>query len=163
MRLSPLALILALAAAPSTARACSCVTVVSPATLMLSDGKPAPTMQDVEGADVVFAGEVIDVRPKPSGDPAADQFFVAGRVTRFRVTRYWNNRVDREVTVETGFAGGGCGFVFEKGKQYLVFARKDNKQILTTSICTRTTSIAQVPDVWKAMIRAAGEGRKPEP
>src|SRR5436190_23668041 len=35
MRLSPLALILALAA-PATARACSCVTVVSPDALMLS-------------------------------------------------------------------------------------------------------------------------------
>jgi hypothetical protein len=160
MRLSSLALILALAA-PDAARACSCVTVVSPETPMLSDGKPAPTMQDVEGADVVFAGEVIEMRPKPSGDPAADQFFVNGSVTRFRVTRYWNNRVGREVTVETGFPGGGCGFVFEKGKQYLVFAKKDTKQILTTSICTRTTSMVRVPDVWKAMIRAAGQGRIP--
>jgi hypothetical protein len=43
--------------------------------------------------------------------------------------------------VSTGLGGGDCGFDFEVGKQYLVYAFKDETGELSTNICTRTTRL----------------------
>ncbi len=43
--------------------------------------------------------------------------------------------------ITTGLGGGDCGFDFEVGKQYLVYAFKDEAGELSTNICTRTTRL----------------------
>ena len=43
--------------------------------------------------------------------------------------------------LSTGLGGGDCGFDFEVGKQYLVYAFKDKAGELSTNICTRTTRL----------------------
>src|SRR5258708_4102213 len=43
--------------------------------------------------------------------------------------------------LSTGLGGGDCGFDFEVGKQYLVYAFNDEAGELSTNICTRTTRL----------------------
>jgi len=43
-----------------------------------------------------------------------------------------------QVTVETGYGGGDCGYPFEIGQSYLVYAHRTPEGHLTTSICSRT-------------------------
>jgi hypothetical protein len=45
----------------------------------------------------------------------------------------------KPMRLSTGLGGGDCGFDFEVGKQYLVYAFKDEAGELSTNICTRTT------------------------
>jgi hypothetical protein len=44
----------------------------------------------------------------------------------------------KPIRLSTGLGGGDCGFDFEVGKQYLVYAFKDEAGELSTNICTRT-------------------------
>jgi hypothetical protein len=45
--------------------------------------------------------------------------------------------------LSTGLGGGDCGFDFEVGKRYLVYAFKDEAGELSTNICTRTTRLEE--------------------
>ena len=47
----------------------------------------------------------------------------------------------KPMRLSTGLGGGDCGFDFEVGKQYLVYAFKDEAGELSTNICTRTTRL----------------------
>ena len=65
--------------------------------------------------------------------------------TTFRVVRYWSEVVGREVSVKTSNIGGGCGFPFEAGKRYLVFAARDENGALHALVDTvgDVTQVAQ--------------------
>ncbi len=134
------------------ALACSCLGINTP-----------PTREELTAPNVyVFRATAAETKPiEPTGDPDVDRWFVHGSRTKFRATRYWNGRVGREVTVESGFAGGGCGYVFEPGVEYLVFAQKNKHGALVTNICTRTAAMKDAPDLLAAIERAVGRGRKP--
>src|SRR5262249_20884902 len=62
------------------------------------------------------------------------------RVT-FVVTNAWKGLSSKEVLIVTGFGRGDCGYEFEVGKNYLVYAGGP-PQALGTSICHRTSSIS---------------------
>jgi len=47
----------------------------------------------------------------------------------------------KHMWLSTGLGGGDCGFDFEVGKQYLVYAFKDETGELSTNISTRTTRL----------------------
>jgi hypothetical protein len=47
----------------------------------------------------------------------------------------------KPMRLSTGLGGGDCGFDFEVGKEYLVYAFKDETGELSTNICTRTTRL----------------------
>ena len=134
------------------ALACSCITIDAPPTR----GELTMPRLRVLRATVVKV-EAID----PTGDPAVDAWFVNGSRTTFRVTRSWNGPVRREVIVESGFAGGGCGYQFKPNVEYLVFAEKNKDGALVTSICSRTTPLKNAPELLRAIEKAVGRGRKP--
>lgn len=76
----------------------------------------------------VFYGEVLEVFRQ------TDSLTV-----KFKVETVWKGVVTKEVTVRTGENSAMCGFNFEVGKKYLVYAggKIDN---LETNICTRTSA-----------------------
>ena len=60
------------------------------------------------------------------------------RVFRFTVNKAFHGAEAMEVEVLTGSGGGDCGYGFQLGGQYVVYAYRDNSNRLVTSICSRT-------------------------
>lgn len=48
-----------------------------------------------------------------------------------------------DVDVITGFNGADCGFPFRQGEDYLIYAYRDQKGRLATSICSRTRHVTE--------------------
>ena len=66
------------------------------------------------------------------------------RVVYVRVQRSYRGEVRGTVRVLTGNSGErDCGFDFETGGQYLVYAGKDDSENLVTSICTGTSLLEE--------------------
>ena len=80
-------------------------------------------------ASSVFVGEVVQIIKKP------DVYSV-----RFRVEKTWNKTFQKEIIVSTAKESSLCGYTFEVGKKYLVFASENNNNLMT-NICTRTASV----------------------
>lgn len=78
-------------------------------------------------AAAVFYGEVIEVNRQ------ADSLIV-----KFKVERSWKGQTARETVVRTAENSAMCGFNFEVGVKYLVYADRRNNN-LETDICTRTS------------------------
>lgn len=60
------------------------------------------------------------------------------RIVTIRVLRMYRGPSRERYTVRTGFGNGDCGFDFETGKAYLIFADTGGDGSLVTSICTPT-------------------------
>lgn len=104
--------------------ACSCI--------------PSPMVKEsYERSSAVFVGEVIEIVQKP------DVFFVE---VKFKIEQKWNEGIGKIVTINTGKGGGDCGYQFEVGKKYLVYASQGNKG-LNTNFCTRTALAENNKDI----------------
>lgn len=118
----------------SDARACSC-------------GPSPPPLDALEGADTVFRGKVTD---------ATDTEFEMmgelweGRSFTFQAVRIWKGSANSRIIVTTGMGYGDCGYQFQKGEEYLVYAY-ENDNGLRTNICTRTAHIADAAVDLKAL------------
>lgn len=94
---------------------------------------------------IVFSGEVLSIEPF---DNPAGKIYSPHRRVRFRVDRSWRGEAAAEAIVTTASSSGECGFEFQVGTQYLVFAHaRDGKWI--TSICSATTPLAKATDAVK--------------
>ena len=74
--------------------------------------------------------------------------------------RWWKGGEQTEITVSTAKSGAACGYGFEKGKKYLVYAGKEDKgKALHVSLCgrTRTEKEAEKSGDFKEL----GEGKVP--
>jgi carboxypeptidase family protein len=111
--------------ASQTANACTC------------GGTGAPC-ESFGMASAVFAGRVIgdQVKEMPKKLDRTDIDWTP-RAVKFSVEQAFSGVVGTEVEVFTGRGGGDCGYGFEMGQRYLVYAYS-YKDKLTTSICTRT-------------------------
>ena len=126
------------AGAPPDAAACSCM----PA------GPPCEAFWKVHA---VFVGRVLATAEQPSqpwkpGEPLP--FGLGVKVTLAIVERLAGDSGD-EPTIEitTGRGGGDCGYRFEVGRSYVVYAWKtEGRALLSTSICTRTRPVGQAAD-----------------
>jgi hypothetical protein len=94
---------------------------------------------------VVFEGRV--ERQEPTSidiidvlnDPHAE-----GQMRRtvfFTVIRTYRGSERQQMKVTTGWGGGDCGFDFETGKEYLVYAAPGDNGDLETGICSSTKSL----------------------
>jgi len=77
---------------------------------------------------VVFVGKVLEVKSDPQ------LLYVE---VKFKVERSWKQSQGSELTITTGRGGGDCGYRFEIGEHYLVYASGSERQ-LWTDICQRT-------------------------
>lgn len=124
--LSALLLVAGLAAAPA-ARACMCL-------------EPPPPAQAMEQAGAVFSGRCVKVE-------RTERETAYGKLPQLRavleVKAAWKGLDGqtlrpRTVVVWTGGGGGDCGFGFEAGESYLVYAHQAEDGTLSTDICTRS-------------------------
>jgi hypothetical protein len=90
-------------------------------------GEPPPPIEAYKSAAAVFIGTVVSGRLE--GD--------SGRRYEFRVEESLKGKLTDNLEIFTGRGGGDCGYNFEIGKKYLVYAGSSQEK-LGTSICTRT-------------------------
>lgn len=117
-------------AAPAPARACSC---------MMS----GPPCQATWTADVVFAGIVrgiVEIPHETLGVP------YRSRLVTMDVEAGFVNAPSGRVDVVTGLGGGDCGYSFENGRRYLVYAWKRGASGLSTGICSRTRLLSDAAE-----------------
>ncbi|HEV2298749.1 MAG TPA: hypothetical protein VGR72_09560 [Candidatus Acidoferrales bacterium] len=100
------------------------------------------------GSTLVFEGLVKsqEVKAGPIGAPSnAMSMTMRGvhRVVTIQVLRMFRGKLIGSVTVLTGIGTGDCGYDFETGKEYLVYASNVDDGVLFTSICTGTTLLEQ--------------------
>ncbi|MGI8469544.1 MAG: hypothetical protein ACR2N3_13935 [Pyrinomonadaceae bacterium] len=77
----------------------------------------------------VFYGEATEINKNPKN------FYVS---VKFKVEKSWKNHSFQELIIQTGLGNGDCGYIFEIGKKYLVYAYGDEND-LQTNICQRTS------------------------
>ncbi len=122
------------------ARACSCI-------------QPEPPAVAAEKSAAVFAGRVTDIDPPAVMTSTLDE----NKIT-FDVSRTWKG-VDRSpVYIYSSGSSASCGYEFEVGKEYLVYAY-ENEGRLSTGLCTRTALLADAAEDVVAL--GAGEAIEP--
>lgn len=102
-----------IASMPAPAEACSCM---------------ASTFEDARAnAAAIFEGRVDAVEPDAAG----------GLRVRFHVTQAWRGVEHESVEITTAADSAACGFPFEVGQHYLVYAGQAEAS-LAVSLCSRT-------------------------
>jgi hypothetical protein len=61
----------------------------------------------------------------------------------FEVSRSYRGAQQKSILIKTGVGGGDCGFHFEVGEQYLVYAFADESGHLSTGICSGTALLEE--------------------
>ncbi|MBA4121425.1 MAG: hypothetical protein H0X72_03030 [Acidobacteria bacterium] len=112
------------------ALACSCVP-------QESESIEKQVKEAYTNSTAVFVGEVVEVIEKP------DTF---NTEVKFKNVKSWKNEFKDSVSITTGRGGGDCGYEFEVGKKYLIYAYGD-KGKLGTNICTRTSDFESNKDI----------------
>jgi hypothetical protein len=117
---------------PVAAAACSCVS-------------GWPICQTYWDTPVVFSGTVTKVEEirVPAGRP--DAFYSKRRVL-ISVEESFRGDVSGVVPIATGAGGGDCGYHFEEGGSYLIYAYKNEEGQLSTGICSRTRPIEKAEE-----------------
>ena len=64
---------------------------------------------------------------------------------RFEVSQTWKGEQTNELTVYTESSGASCGYEFEQGKEYLVFASKGEGK-LRTGLCSETQLLSEAQE-----------------
>jgi len=121
------------------ARTCSCFQDTS------------STRDALDRYDAVFLGQILEItlrsagpRPDASGEEQVEGFDVVAKVLES-----WKGTSESRVVVHTGPVGGMCGYPFQAGQSFLIWASR-SEDGLTTQLCDRTTqmdSIAAATDL----------------
>lgn len=118
-----------IAAAADDAVACSCP-------------PHRPACEAAWNADVVFAGTVQTISHE--GDDVVDG--VPRLRVVFAVEQGFVHAAPGLLAVTTGESEGGCGYKFEAGKRYLVYAQRAAPWRISTGRCSRTRLLAEAND-----------------
>lgn len=111
---------------------------------------PPPPLQELLNADFVFSGTVIEMQVLDGELPWPALIIAA----TFRVDDLFKGQAGAEITAHTPKGGDSCGFHFEIGESYLVYASR-NEEKLFTSICTRTRRLSEAgEDVQQLTVEA---------
>ena len=116
------------------ARTCSCLP------------PPAPAKAFAE-ADAVFTGKVV------SFELTGDAF--SPRRAKFSVTKIWKGERSAVSEILTANNSAACGYDFQVGENYVIYADKNNNEKLYTHICTRTKPARFAADDLKYLATAA--------
>jgi hypothetical protein len=123
---------------PDVANACSC----------FSGGPPC---QSFGNTFAVFSGKVesvSDYKP-PLSENATEResrFNYSQKSFTFSLEESFRGQLGKKVEIITGKGGGDCGYNFEVGKTYLVYAYQQKDGKLGTGICTRTRPIEKASE-----------------
>ena len=122
---------------------CTCVT----------ENKPLEEkiVEQVEEADLIFEGGVLETHNYPSSkgrrlakeEHSRVRFGFGDRLYAFFfVSKTWKGPYRRDLVVSTLRSESMCGYPFEEGNRYLVYASIEERGP-TTSICTRTAPVVE--------------------
>jgi hypothetical protein len=115
-----------------TVQACSCAT--------------APSVQQaLTGSTVVFTGKVAAIERVENSELNV----------HLLVRRAWKGITEEAVAVGTPSQGSACGYPFEIGQNYLVYAYRHRADQLHTNVCSRTTLLGSA----SADLQILGEPR----
>lgn len=142
--------------------ACSCITT--------GNAFEAARTQPVVFRGTVVASELLfidkDGSVFASAESPRDRQGTLARVAVLRVLERFKGELAPFVVMATGSGGGDCGFTFETGKTYVVYATwtKESQltkfsgtpRALTTSICSFTTDEASATDLLPKLRRTYG-------
>jgi hypothetical protein len=120
-------------ASPRVVYACSCI-------------MPGTPQQELERSDAVFGGTVATIE-------RVDQMTV--HVT-FDVDQVWKGPAEPSLIVTTAGDSAACGFEFQPGAEYIVYATTQDGS-LATGLCSRTQSTTGAGED----LAALGEGQAP--
>jgi hypothetical protein len=103
---------------------------------------PACTEAVSERTSAIFLGTVEAITPLVGEQTVPDRAMSANRAAglvevKFRVQETYKGASAETVRVRTNASEAACGFPFEKGEQYVVYA-SEQSGVLYTSICDRT-------------------------
>ena len=130
-----------LLAPPGPVWACSCAMPSSPA---VAAGDAAAVFSGtvtsiVDRGSFNFLDEVLSGLGQPRQSLGGDS-----RQMTLAVADSWKGVTETPVTIGTDYGDADCGFSFNVGGQYLVYAY-DNQGRLATNMCLRTAELAQAP------------------
>jgi hypothetical protein len=117
--------------------------------LACSCAEHTPTCQEYWQSSDVFSGIVTEISSASQGALSPGSVTSARHELSVRVAvdEKYRDTIGSEVVVSTGLGGGDCGFPFERGEAYLVYAYLNpESQQLETSICTLTKRLADAQD-----------------
>jgi len=127
---------------PDCASACSCAM------------PPGSQEERVELAlaesSAVFSGEVVEVEK----GPRIKMMGLGDRVT-LRASEVWKGPQQRTFEVSTPRSGAACGFLFEEGQEYLVYA--SGRQDFEVYLCSGTRPLSAA----NAHLAVLGDGERP--
>jgi hypothetical protein len=122
------AVVLPLLAAAPAAHACTCA-------------PPSDPRTELEHADAVFSGRVVEV------EPGEQEHGFRRLAVRFALDAVWKGLpAGEEATVRTAEHSAACGYSFEPGETYLVYAYDDDAGELTTGLCTRNAPLSRAAE-----------------
>lgn len=124
-------------ASPTPVSACSCAE------------RQGTAEQWLAGAAAIFTGSVTDISERG----------YTYDVT-FNVGTSWKGYFDTAATVRTSQNSASCGYTFEVGEEYIVFASGDEQ--LETGICSRTALLANAQSDVDALNAVTGGYVSPE-
>lgn len=124
---------------PRCAYACSCL-------------PPGPPRDALATSDAVFAGKVVKLSA-PLGDAVNSVDPVS---VTFEVSQSWKGAPAQTVVVKTASSSASCGFNFEQGREYLVYAETADGE-LQAGLCSRTQALATAAED----LAALGTGQAP--
>lgn len=110
-----------------------------------SCGPETDALLAMEQADAVFAGRIVGLALIPDEDPAIGVSFETLKVT-VAVHSLWKGEALEETILFTGYTCCVCGFLFQLGEEYLIYATADDDGTLRTSICSRTQLLASASE-----------------
>lgn len=120
----------------------------------------------VLASEIILVSERGEVFFKNTGDT---QEGVMKRIAVLRIDEVFKGVVPPVATIVTGSGAGDCGFIFEVGKDYAVFADHSSDReltlilrtpkVLTTSICTHTQDLANAGELAEALRQKFGSSQ----
>lgn len=129
---------------PGGAGACSC-------------GAPGTPQEELAAFEAVFAGRVRSIEHTFDLDAQSVSPWDHTRVG-FTVNTVWKGDVTRSIEVATPPTGGSCGYPFEEGKEFIVYAYGSAAEGgFTASLCSRTAPLGEAQED----LQALGRGEAP--
>lgn len=126
-----------------------------PATVACSCVEPQSTEAELVRSEAVFAGNVLVVKEHKS---------LSGYMTKsvlFEVSQSWKGVAESQIIIKTGQGDGDCGYSFQEGVEYLVYANSSSmygdEDDLVTIICSRTKDFSTAQED----IAVLGQGDAP--
>ncbi|HQU86535.1 MAG TPA: hypothetical protein PKY59_25615 [Pyrinomonadaceae bacterium] len=104
-----------------------------------------PVCESFGDAKAVFVGEVIEGKSAERMSDIMKEGYVRSPFILKVKEAFLGTQIDKEIAINTGSGFGDCGFPFQKGETYLVYAYERQGK-LTTNICTRSAHISRVED-----------------